>query len=119
MSHMNEMTAEMRQCIQNCLECHAICQETITHCLMIGGEHAAADHQKTLADCVQACLTSADFMLRLSAHHPQYCGVCADVCKACAESCERIGRSDETMRKCADMCRRCEKSCRTMSHAMA
>jgi hypothetical protein len=119
MAHMTEMTPEMRQCIQNCLDCHGICQETITHCLMIGGKHAAADHQRTLADCAQACLTCADFMLRVSSHHPQYCGICADICEACAQSCERLGEGDETMRRCADLCRRCEASCRSMALATA
>jgi len=116
---MNQLSSEMRECIQNCLNCHAICKETMAHCLMMGGEHASPDHQRILADCAQACITSADFMLRMSDYHPQYCGNCADICRACADDCERLGRGDETMQRCAEMCRRCEQSCRQMSHAMA
>ncbi len=119
MPHTSQMNAEMRNCISNCLDCHAICNETITHCLMAGGQHASAAHQKILADCAQACMTSADFMLRMSDYHTQYCGICADVCRACADDCERLGQGDETMRKCAELCRRCEQSCREMAHAMA
>lgn len=119
MAHMDQMTRELRACIENCLNCHSICQETLTHCLMIGGRHAAFDHQRILADCTQACITCADFMLRLSPSHPQYCGICAEICKACAESCVRLDPDDETMRDCAEQCRRCEMSCRSMAHAMA
>jgi hypothetical protein len=119
MSHMNQMTAEMRECIQNCLECHTICEETAVHCLMMGAQHASAEHQRILADCAQSCITCADFISRMSEYHPRYCGICADICKACAESCERLAQGDETMRKCAAECRRCEESCRNMAHAMA
>ena len=113
---MNQsMTPEMRQCIQNCLQCHAACEETKMHCLMMGGEHAAAQHQRTMADCAQACLTSADFMLRMSPHHSDYCRTCADLCAECASDCERLAGGDETMLRCAELCRKCEKSCREMA----
>src|SRR5687767_13759412 len=118
MPHTNQMTPEISECIQNCLHCHAICKETIVHCLMMGGKHSAIEHQKLLADCAQACIVSADFMLRMSDYHPHFCRVCADICKACAASCERLGQGDETMRKCADMCRRCAESCRNMAVAL-
>jgi hypothetical protein len=113
------MSADMRNCISNCLDCHASWEETMAHCLTMGGEHASAEHQRILADCAQACMTSADFMLRMSDYHPQHCGTCAEICRACADNCERLGGRDETMRKCAEACRRCGQSCRKMSRAMA
>lgn len=119
MPHAWQMTPEMQECIQNCLACHATCTETAVHCLMMGGEHAAVPHQKLLADCAQACLTAADFMLRMSDYHARYCGVCAAVCRACGEDCERLAGPDETMRRCVEACRRCEQSCRRMAEAMA
>jgi hypothetical protein len=75
MPHMQQMSAEMRECIQNCLDCHRICTETVTHCLMMGGEHAAAEHIGLMLDCAQICQTSADFMLRMSHFHHQTCAV--------------------------------------------
>ena len=110
-----EMSQEMRDCIQNCLECHAICLETIGHCLAMGGKHAEAKHIGLLQDCAQICVTSADFMLRMSDHHPQVCGVCADVCDACATECESLADGSDFMQRCADACRRCAESCRKMS----
>ncbi len=119
MPHARHMTQEMRECVAACLDCHASCTETSTHCLMMGGEHASPDHQKLLLDCAQACITSADFMLRMSPFHVRYCEISADLCRACAEDCEKLAHGDETMMLCVAVCRRCEQSCRRMAHAMA
>lgn len=107
----------MRECIDNCINCHAVCAETISHCLSMGGEHASPNHIKLLQDCAQICMTSADFMLRMSDYHPQTCGVCADICEACAEECEGMASGDgaDFMQRCADACRKCAESCRRMS----
>jgi hypothetical protein len=109
------MSQEMQDCISNCMTCHAICLETIHHCLQMGGEHASARHIGLLQDCAQICVTSADFMLRMSSYHPQTCGVCADVCEACAVECERLADGNDFMQRCADACRRCAESCRRMA----
>jgi hypothetical protein len=111
---MPHISAEIRECIDNCQNCHAICQETVSHCLQKGGPHAAPDHIRLLLDCVQICATSADFMLRGSDLHTYTCGVCAEVCELCAQDCERFG-DDEMMRRCAEICRRCAESCRRMA----
>ena len=111
------MSSDMQQCIQNCLSCHAVCLETIQHCLAMGGEHASPKHIGMLQDCAQICITSADFMLRMSPFHAQTCGVCAAVCEACATECERMASGDATdfMTRCAEACRRCAESCRQMA----
>ena len=118
MQHTQQMNEEMRQCIAECLTCHSICVETAMHCLMMGGEHAEPEHQRILQDCAQICVTSADFMLRISHHHARVCGLCAEVCKVCAEACDRIAGGDQTMKQCAEICRRCAESCAKMAHAM-
>jgi hypothetical protein len=106
----------MQECIDNCTECHAVCTETVMHCLRKGGEHAAPPHVRLLLDCADICRTSADFMLRRSELHTRTCGVCAEVCERCAEECERMA-DDEQMRRCAETCRRCADSCRRMAAA--
>lgn len=119
MPHMTKMTEEMRRCIENCLRCLADCTENQMHCLMMGGDHAAPRHQKLLADCAQACLTSADFMLRMSDYHHEYCRICADLCRACGDDCERLASGDKTMLQCVESCRECEQTCRDMAMAAA
>ena len=111
-----EMNQQMQECINNCLGCHAVCLETIGHCLKMGGAHATAEHIKSLQDCVQSCITSADFMLRMSEFHHDYCGSCAKVCEKCADECERLSESaGDFMAHCAEYCRACAESCRKMS----
>lgn len=113
--HTQTMDAAMQQCISNCMECHRLCTQTVAHCLQMGGEHASAHHIGLLLDCAQSCQQSADFMLRMSPFHSQFCGVCADVCAACAEDCERLASGDPIMLACAEACRRCAESCRKMA----
>lgn len=108
-------SSEMQQCIQNCMECHRVCTEMVTHCLSLGGAHAEPAHITLLLDCAEICATSAAFMIRGSQYHAQTCGVCAEVCTACADDCERIAGGDEMMKQCAEICRRCADSCKQMA----
>src|SRR2546421_10731097 len=85
----------MQNCMKNCKECHAICEQTIVYCLQQGGQHAEAHHIQTLLDCAQICQTSEDFLLRNSPLHPQTCQVCAQACLRCAESCEKMGNDPQ------------------------
>ncbi len=110
----HQISDDLRQCIQNCTECHTMCAETAAHCLGMGGPHAAADHIGALLDCAATCSLSADLMLRGSPLHPQACRLCTAACERCAESCERLA-DDQTMQQCAEWCRRCAESCRRMA----
>lgn len=110
----HQMSADMQQCIQECLNCHSICLQTVSHCLQMGGKHADPQHIALLLDCAEICQTSANFMLRGSPLHGRTCGVCAEVCELCAQSCEQMG-DDAMMQACAAACRRCAESCRQMA----
>src|SRR5216110_3220381 len=88
---------EMRECVQNCAECHRVCLALVTYCVEMGGPHADPRHIGLLLDCVQICATSADFMIRGSSVHTVTCGACAKICNLCARSCETIGAGDRRM----------------------
>jgi hypothetical protein len=111
----HQISADMRECIDNCTNCHNICLETIAHCLQMGGKHAETAHVRLLMDCAEICATSANFMLRGSDLHSRTCAVCAEVCKRCADDCEQLADGDEQMLRCAEMCRRCAESCRRIA----
>ncbi len=111
----HQITDDMRACLKNCSDCHAICTETAAHCLEMGGAHADPHHIHLLLDCAEMCATSVDFMLRGSELHPRVCGVCAEACTRCAEDCERLAGDDDLMRRCAEMCRTCAASCQAMA----
>jgi hypothetical protein len=109
----DEMSDVMDTCIEECLSCHANCLDTITHCLLMGGDHALPEHITLLQDCAQICQTSADFMLRDSDLHGFTCGVCAEICERCAEDCAQFD-NDELMHGCAETCTSCAQTCREM-----
>jgi hypothetical protein len=104
----------MRECIQECNNCHDICEETMLHCLQMGGEHAEPNHIRTMLDCAEICHTSSDFMIRMSDFHGLVCGICADICQRCANECERF-TDDQMMQQCAKACQNCAQSCRDMA----
>jgi hypothetical protein len=115
MPHILEsIRSDVRDCIQNCTDCHQVCEETLTYCLEKGGDFARADHLRLLRDCIQICETSADFMLRNSTLHQRTCAVCAEICERCAESCDLLSK-DKKLKTCAEVCRRCAASCREMA----
>lgn len=119
MAQRVQVMSESRECIERCLSCHRVCTETITHCLKMGGEHAAADHIGLLRDCAAICELSAKFMMHGSQFHHKTCATCAEVCDACAKECDRLARGDRKMQECAEMCRRCAESCRQMAMTAA
>jgi hypothetical protein len=114
MDQGHSMSADMQNCIEECLNCHSVCLRTISHCLQMGGEHASPAHIRLLMDCAEICQTSANFMLRASDLHGLTCGVCAEVCERCADDCARFD-NDSAMQQCAEACRRCARSCREMA----
>jgi len=104
----------MHDCIQACWTCRDICQATLyNYCMEQGGHHAEPAHVRLMADCIQICQTSADFMTRNSELHEAVCAVCAEVCEACGESCSLF--DDDQMKACAKACNDCAAICREMS----
>ena len=55
-----QISREMQECIEECLRCHGICLQTVSHCLELGGKHADPDHIGLLLDCAEICRTSAE-----------------------------------------------------------
>ena len=100
--------ASMQDCIASCLECSEVCNETLTHCLSMGGKHVEPNHIKTLIACADICALSAQWMIRDIEFHSELCRTCAEVCKACAASCKSVG-ADEAMQNCIDVCTACAK----------
>ena len=110
---------EMKKCIQLCQDCHALCTQTVAHCLRLGGRHATPDHIGLLLDCSQICEITAQYLLRGSSLHERICGLCAEACKQCAESCVRTAGDDQIVKQCVEMCGRCADSCERMTSKVA
>lgn len=106
-------SGEMEECIQKCLRCYRVCQETFFYCLQKGGDHHTLSHLQVIQSCAEVCRSSAQLMMLHSPYHHYLCKVCAEICKACAESCESM--DDATMSACARICRQCADACEEMS----
>jgi len=119
MPHSTRLSQDMRQCIQDCLDCYSICLETVQHCLGMGGKHAEQQHIALMLACASICETSANAMLLGSHHHVDTCRACVSICRACAEDCRRMASGDETMQRCAETCERCAQSCERMAGVAA
>jgi hypothetical protein len=104
----------MQECIEECLNCHAVCTMTLQHCIATGGEHTEVNLIGILLDCAEMCQTSANFMLRGSPFHVVTCAACAELCRACEEACRAV-HDDEQLAHCADVCAACAESCDRMA----
>ena len=109
---MNQFSQDVRDCIEQCLRCHAVClASAMTHCLEMGGDHVRPQHVRLMMDCVEVCQVTADLMSHKSQFYRQMCALCAEVCEACARSCDALSGMEE----CAAACRACATRCRAMS----
>jgi len=104
---------EVREGIQDSIDCYQTCTETTLRCLTMGGKHAESKHINLLMDCAKICNINADFMLRNSTYYPQTCGICADICDECGDDCDKF--EEDFMKECASTCRRCAEACREMT----
>jgi hypothetical protein len=54
---------EMQECIEECLNCHAVCTMTLQHCIASGGDHTEVNLVGIILDCAEMCQTSGNFLL--------------------------------------------------------
>ncbi|MCG3163149.1 MAG: putative cysteine-rich protein YhjQ [Acidobacteria bacterium] len=111
-----QVKRNLQQCIQECLDCHKICLETLSYCLQKGGQHAEVRRVSVLTTCAEVCQTSANCMVLGTDLYKFTCVACAEVCVQCATVCEQIG-GDPRLQACAEACRRCAESCRQTASA--
>lgn len=114
MSHILEVSKDVSQCMDDCMECYQTCEEAMTYCLEMGEDHAKPGHINLLRDCSVICLASNNLMLSGSSRSARVCDACAEICEQCAKECDRFGK-DKKMQLCAEICRRCAESCRKMA----
>ncbi len=103
---MSLSQVEMQQCIQDCLNCHAVCMQTAEADKQKGGKHAKKEYIYLLLDCAEMCLTSAHFMQHDSPLFGYTCQAALQVATHCAGECDSMGDTD-----CANASRICASSC--------
>ena len=114
---MTPMTPQMQDCVEACMACHSMCEETMSSCLQMGGQ-AQMQIMRTLIDCTEMTRMCADMTMRRSPMMAEMCRMCAQACDLCAEACMAMP-DNEQMMQCALSCRRCAEACRAMAGAIA
>ncbi|MFJ6215917.1 four-helix bundle copper-binding protein [Streptomyces sp. NPDC092296] len=114
---MTRMSKEMQECVEACLACHSMCEETMSYCLQQGGR-LDAQIMRALMDCTDMTRMCADMMMRRSPLSTKMCEMCARACDMCAEACRSMP-GDAQLAKCAESCARCAEMCRSMAVARA
>lgn len=99
------MRDEVEDCITACVACHAICLQTVYHCLKAGGSRASAEHIGTLLDCAEMCRSTVHFMFAGSAFESRICALCSEVCRRCEAACRTMGEAQDL--RCAEACHCC------------
>ncbi|MBI0537441.1 four-helix bundle copper-binding protein [Roseomonas sp. KE2513] len=98
--------------IRICLECHRACLRAAVACLGHGGAWATTPLARTILDCSQVCLITADLMGRMPSLQAGLRQACIAACEECAGHCEHMVGEVPGMRGCAEACRRCADACR-------
>jgi hypothetical protein len=112
--HDEQAHDDMQECIEECLNCHAVCTMTLQHCIASGGDRTEVNLIGILLDCAELCQTSANYMLRGSPYHVITCAASAELCRACEEACRAVS-DDEQLAHCADVCAACAEVCDRMA----
>lgn len=111
---MNQLSQQIRDAIKALQHCHATCHSmAMTHCLEMGGEHAAPQHLRLMLDCAALCAFTADALGRKTQFHGRFAALCAQVCETCAADCEAVGEMDD----CVTACRDCAAACKGIAQA--
>ena len=107
------MSKEMQDCVEACMSCHSMCEETMSSCMQMGGQ-GQMRIMRALIDCADMTRMCADMMMRRSPMSAEMCAMCAKACEMCAEACMSMPDDPQLMR-CAQACRRCAETCRAMA----
>lgn len=102
---------EMKECIQNCLDCSRFCLETAAYCRHENEKTPAALLAPILEDCAEICAMNAGLLARDSDFYMLVGLLCANVCSVCADACELHAVNDPKIDRCVKICRLTAESC--------
>jgi hypothetical protein len=116
---MAPMSKAMQDCVDACMSCHTMCEETMSSCMSMGsGGQDRMQIMRALIDCSEMTRMCADMMMRRSPLAAEMSAMCARACEMCAQACMSMP-DDPQMIRCAESCRRCAEMCRAMAAATA
>lgn len=108
-----EFTPETARCIDDCTRCHQVCLTASGHALRHGGDENTNHMIRVLSDCVEACQTAANFMLRGSPNRTKACAMCADICREVVDN--TVDSDDPVMQRVSEVATNCAEACEGMA----
>ena len=99
---------DFEECIEACEQALHACQECAASDIRDVDPGMARCALLNL-DCADMCAATLNALARQSAHHGDFCALCAHLCRACAEECGQ--HEHEHCAKCKKACERCAAAC--------
>ena len=99
--------ANVQSCIAACPEALRACQACVAGDLRDG----SIDCIPVNLDCADICAATLNALARGSAHHGDFCALCAHVCRACAAKCAQHAAMHKHCSECQAACERCAAEC--------
>ena len=98
----------------NIQACIAACEDALRACQAC----AAADIREGMndcalinLDCADICTATLNVLARGSAHHGDFCALCAHICRTCAAQCAQHAAMHQHCADCQAACERCAAEC--------
>ena len=110
------ISAEARNCINDCMAAANASMETMAYCLEQGARQDGAALLGRLLDCAELARTTAGFLLRSSELQARACALCAEVCGKAAQAIGQVG-DDPTLKSLQETLLRCATSCKALADA--
>lgn len=100
---------EYKECIEACLACASVCNHCASECLKEDNIAMMADCIQNDMECAAICYTAAQVMSMGGSKAKELCKLCVDVCTKCAEECgkhdnEHCKECADACSKCAEIC---------------
>jgi hypothetical protein len=97
-----EKLAELRGCIQICLDCANVCFETGDLVMRRGARTGPVLQRDGFDERIMELMFES----------------CADICRCCDEKCMRPAQAYKQCRRCAALCRSCAQACLNAARAL-
>lgn len=105
----NSESMNLQACIEACEEAIHACQSCAAADIREGSAQCALIN----LDCADICSATMNALARNSAHHGDFCRLCAHICRQCAAACAMHAKEHVHCAKCQIACEKCAAACDT------
>jgi hypothetical protein len=105
------MSSSENKNLQDCIEA---CEEAIhasQACAAADIREGSAQCALINLDCADICSATMNALARNSAHHGDFCKLCAHICRQCAAACAAHAKEHKHCAICQSACEKCAAAC--------